>query len=93
MGMISLVHEIFNDSTTNKIVLCIQHTTAKVMKDHLAFKEVLKFDPRHDWNEWQTLYGLAHVGKNNGHYITYGGGPEGGIGKSYGDGWFVWHEN
>ena len=43
--------------------------------------EVLKFDPRSDWSEWQTLYGFAH----------YGGGHEGGIVKSYSDGWYCWH--
>ena len=49
--------------------------------------------PQNDWGEWQTLYGLAHIGNHDRHYLTYGGGPEGGIMKNYGDGWFAWHRN
>ena len=51
----------------------------------------MKFDPRNDWSEWQTLYGFVHIGNRERHYITYGGGPEGGIMKRYGDGWYIWH--
>ena len=93
MEMISLVHDKFNDITANEIIRFTQHPTAKMMKGHIEYKEVLKSDPRHNWNEWQTLYGLAHIGNRNRHYITYGGGPEGGIKKSYGDGWYIWHRN
>ena len=57
------------------------------------YKEVLKFDPRANCSEWQTLYGFADIGNRDRHYITYGGGPEGGIMISYGDGWFAWHRN
>ena len=80
------MYDMFDDITASKIITFLEHPTAKVMKDHYEFKEVLKFDPRHDWNEWQTLYGLAHLGYHNSQNITYGGGPEGGIVKSYGDG-------
>ena len=67
----------------------LEHPTARMLKDHLEYKELLKFDPRNDWSEWQTLYGFAHVGNHNRHCITYGGGPEGGTMKSHGGGWFV----
>ena len=61
-----------------------------MLKDHLEYKVLLKFDPRIDWSEWQTLCGFAYIGSHRRHYITYGGGPEGGIVKSYGDGWYIW---
>ena len=63
-----------------------------MMKHHLVFKDVLRFDTV-DWSEPKTLYGFAHIGNHDRHYLTYGGGPEGGIVKSYGDGWYVWHRD
>ena len=67
----------------------MQRPTAKMMKDHLESKEVFRYDPNTNWSDWQTLQGLAHIGNQSRHYLTYGGGPEGGIVKSYGDGWYV----
>ena len=43
-----------------------KHPTARMLKDHLEYKELLKFDPRNDWSEWQTLYGFAHIGNHIG---------------------------
>ena len=91
--MISLLHEQFYDVIASKIMSFMEHPTAKMMKDHFEYMEMLKFDPRHDWSEWQTLYGLAHVGRHDRHYLTYGGGPEGGIVKGYRDGWYIWHRD
>ena len=59
---------------------------------YLGFQEVLKFDPI-DWSGWKTLYGFAYIGNHNWHYLTYGGGPEGGIVNKFGDGWCVWHRD
>ena len=70
----------------------LEHPTAKMMKHDLALKDVLRFDII-DWSQQHTLYGFAHIGNHERHYLTYGGGPEGGILKSYGDGWYVWHRN
>ena len=89
--MISLVYEKLDDITASKIIRLMQHPTAKMMKDHFEYKEVLEFDPGTDWSEWQTLYGLAQIGNHDRHYLTYGGGPEGGIVKQFGGSWFVWH--
>ena len=91
--MISLMCEMFDDIIADKIITFLQHPTARMLKGHLEYEEVLKFDPRNDWGEWQTLYGCAHFGNHNRHYITYGGGREGRIVKSYGDGWYIWHRN
>jgi len=93
METVSLVYEKFNDITASKIIQFMQHPTAEMLKDYFEYKDVLKFDTRTNWEQWQTLYGLTHIGNHNRHYLTYGGGPEGGIVKSYGDGWYVWHRN
>ena len=91
--MISLMYEMFDDIIAAKIITFLEHPTAKMMKGPLEYKEVLKLDPNTDWSERQTLYGFAHIGNHNRHYIAYGGGPKGGIVKSYGDGRYCWHRN
>ena len=93
MEVVSLMHEIFDDIIADKIITFLEHPTARMLKDHMEYEEVLKFDPRNKWGEWQTLYGFAYIGSHRRHYITYGGGPEGGIVKSYSDGWYIWHRN
>ena len=87
------MHEMFDDIIAANIITFSTHPTAKTMKRHVASKEVLKFDPNTDWNERQKFYRFAHTGHHNRHYLTYGGGPEGGIIKSCGDGWCVWRRN
>ena len=93
MEMISLMYEIFDDIIADKIITFLEHPTARMLKDHLEYKVLLKFDPRIDWSKWQTLYGFAYIGSHRRHYITYGGGPEGVIMKSNGDGWYIWHRS
>jgi hypothetical protein len=66
-----------------KIITFLQHPTAKMMKRDLAFQDVLKFDTI-DWSEPKTLYGFAHIGNHERHYLTYRGGPENGIVKLWG---------
>ena len=82
--MISLMYEMFDDIIADKIITCLEHPTPRILKDHLEYKDVLKFDPRTNLIEWQTVYGLAHIGNHDRHYLTYGGGPEGGIIKLLG---------
>ena len=57
--------------------------------------ELLGFDTRNDWNDWNTLYSFARVTGSKRSYMTYGSGPEGGpvrltsiSNKSL---WYVWH--
>ena len=88
-----MMYDMFDDIIADKIITFLEHPTARMLKDHLEYKEVLRFDPRNDWGGWQTLYGFAHIGNHNRHYITYGGGPERGMMTSYGDGWYCWHRN
>ena len=90
--MISLMYDMFDDIIAAKIITCLEHPTAKRKKHHVAFKDVLKFDTI-DQSEPKTLYGFAHIGNHDRHYLTYGGGPEGGMVKTYGDGWCVWHRD
>ena len=90
--MISLMCDMFDDIIADKIITFLEYPTARMLKDHLEYKDVLKFGPGTKWSEWQTLYGLAHIGNHYRHYLTYGGGPEG-IMKNYGDGWYCWHRN
>ena len=43
--------------------------------------------------DWQTLYGKCRIYQTD-HYITYGGGPEGGYVYFYREreaGWYHWH--
>ena len=57
--MVSLMYEIFDDIIADKIITLLEHPTARMLKDHLEYKELLEFDPRNDWSERQTLYGFA----------------------------------
>ena len=67
MELISLMHEIFDDIVADKIITCLEHPTARMLKEHLEYKSMLKFDPRNDWSAWQTLYGFAHIGSHKRH--------------------------
>ena len=42
-----------------------------------------------DEDEWRTLYGFAEPGR---YYITYGGGPSGGIVRFRNHGWYEWRQ-
>jgi hypothetical protein len=62
------------------------------MKSHFKYMDLLSFDTKHDWLNFQTLYGFTKLGRRR-HYLTYGGGPEGGIVKFRGMGWHVWNRD
>ena len=59
--MISLMYDMFDDITASKIITFLKHPTAGMLKDHLEYKEVLKFDSGTNWSEGQTLYGFAYI--------------------------------
>ena len=50
--MICLAYDMFDDIIANKIITVLEHPTARMLKDHLEYKVLLKFDPRNDWGEW-----------------------------------------
>ena len=64
MEMISLMYTMFDDIIADKIITFLERPTARMLKDDLEYKELLKFDPRIDWSEWQTLYGFAYMGSH-----------------------------
>ena len=45
MEVISLMHEIFDDSIAAKVIAFFEHATARMLKDHLEHKAPLTFDP------------------------------------------------
>ena len=51
MEVISLMYEMFADNIADKIITFLEHPTARMLKDHLEYKVLLKFDPRIDWSE------------------------------------------
>ena len=60
------------------------------------YADLLTFDTRHDWHKWQEVYGFARINGSKRAYITYGGGPEGGIVRLHlstvvGKVWYIWH--
>ena len=46
--MISLIYDIFNESTAGHIVKYMEHPTARMIKERAELTEALKFDPRND---------------------------------------------
>ena len=65
------------------------------MKAYFEYKELCGFDQRNDWTRFNGLYGWTMIGPTGKvkHYITYGGGPEGGIVHFKGKGWYIWHRS
>ena len=43
--MISLMYEMFDDIIADKVITFLEHPTARMLKDHLEYKVLLKFDP------------------------------------------------
>jgi len=78
--MISIINQKFEPNIANNIIKYLQHPAATMIRDH--FEES-------DDDEWKTLYGFAEPGR---YYITYGGGPSGGIVRFRNHGWYEWHQ-
>ena len=65
----------------------------KIFKE---YTDLLSFDNMHDWHKWQSVYGFQTIHCSRRAYLTYGGGPEGGVvrlSNSNGKMWYVWHRN
>ncbi len=59
--------------------------------DDSILQNIQDFIPRR-FNDWETLYGKCRIYQTD-HYITYGGGPEGGYVYFYRErepGWYYW---
>ena len=78
--MISIINQTFEQNIANNIIKYLQHPTATMIKAHLE---------KSDEDEWMTLYGFAEPGS---YYMTYGGGPAGGIVRFRNHGWYEWRQ-
>ena len=97
--MIAIIQEQFEPNIANTITRFLEHPTALTIKQKQKYSELLGFDTRNDWASWNSLYGFAQIlpkvkgGKRA--YVTYGGGPEGGLVRSTSTSkaslWYVWH--
>ena len=101
--IIETIKYAFNDHVGGIVISFMSHPTADLMKAYFRYKELCSFDRRNDWTKHNGLYGWTMIGPNGKvkHYLTYGGGPEGGIvyfkNRGYYDfrksGWYVWHRD
>ena len=63
--------------------------------DEDIVQNIMDLVPRDPPVEWETLYGSTRVSQTK-HYITYGGGPEGGYVYFYRErkaGWYKWERD
>ena len=62
--------------------------------DEAIIRNIQDFIPQR-FSGWETLYGKTRIYETD-HYITYGGGPEGGYVYFYRErqaGWYQWHRD
>ena len=100
--MISILQEQFEPNIANLITWFSEHPTAPMIRRFREYTDLLTFDTRNDWHHWQTVYCFKTTNGSKRAYVTYGGGPEGGVvrlqdrstalGRS-GKAWYVWHRN
>ena len=78
------------------IIQVLEHPTAPMIRRFQEYTDLLSFDIRNDWHKWQQVYGFAKIAGSKRAYLTYGGGPEGGIVRLQvsaveGKVWYIWH--
>ena len=96
--MIALIQEQFEHNTANLITRFLEHPTAPMIRRFREYTDLLTFDARNDWHQWQSLYGFQTINGSRRAYMTYGGGPEGGIVRLRSSmtlvaSWYVWHRD
>ena len=97
--MIALIQEQFEHNTANLITRFLEHPTAPMIRRFREYTDLLAFDARNDWHQWQSLYGFQTINGSRRAYMTYGGGPEGGIVRllcgsmTEVAAWYVWHRD
>ena len=77
--MISIIQETFDSSIANHIIRFLEHPTAPLIRRFKEYTDLLSFDTVNDWHKWQSLYGFQTINGSRRAYVTYGGGPEGGV--------------
>ena len=97
--MISIIQETFDSPIANHIIRFLEHPTAPLIKRFKEYTDLLRFDDVNDWHKWQSVYGFQNINGSRRAYVTYGGGPEGGVVRrpdrltapgSSRNAWFVW---
>ena len=96
--MIAIIQEHFEHNTANLITRFLEHPTAPMIRRFREYTDLLTFDARNDWHHWQSLYGFQTINGSRRAYMTYGGGPEGGIVRLRSSmtlvaSWYVWHRD
>jgi len=95
--MISIIQETFDSSIANHIIRFLEHPTAPLIRRFKEYTDLLSFDTVNDWHKWQSLYGFQTITGSRRAYVTYGGGPEGGVVRLFntmtGKAWYVWHRD
>ena len=97
--MISIIQETFDLPIANHIIRFLEHPTAHLIKRFKEYTDLLSFDDVNDWHKWQSVYGFQTITGSRRAYVTYRGGPEGGVVRLYdrstapgrsGKAWYVW---
>ena len=96
--MIAIIQEQFEHNIANHITRFLEHPTAPMIRRFREYTDLLTFDTRNDWHQWQSLYGFQTINGSRRAYMTYGGGPEGGIVRLRSSmtsvaSWYVWHRD
>ena len=77
--MISIIQETFDLPIANHIIRFLEHPTAPLIKRFKEYTDLLSFDELHDWHKWVGVLGFQTIPGSRRAYVTYGGGPEGGV--------------
>ena len=96
--MIAIIQEQFEYNIANNITRFLEHPTAPMIRRFREYIDLLTFDTRHDWHNWQEVFGFARINGSRRAYLTYGGGPEDGIVRmrnstTAGATWYIWHRD
>ena len=96
--MIAIIREQFEPNIADTITRFLEHPTAPMIRRFREYTDLLTFDARNDWHQWQTLYSFQTINGSRRAYVTYGGGPEGGIVRLRSSmtlvaSWYVWHRD
>ena len=96
--MIAIIQEHFEPNVANYITRFLEHPTAPMIRRFAEYTDLLSFDTINDWHKWQTVYGFLMISGSRRAYMTYGGGPEGGIVRLRNSmtlvtSWYTWHRD
>ena len=90
--MIAIIREQFEPNIADNITRFLEHPTTPMIRRFQEYTDLLTFDTRNDWHHWQQVYGFARIAGSKRAYMTYGGGPEGGVDRLTNT-WYVWYRN